>query len=98
MKKIIRKINIGEYFNEIRFPAGSWLVYDTNMDFVKAYIEPKPMFWSERNTVDWRECKVWSFDGHNRLVSNLEPYSELPSEVCKDFDKVIERKGYKVID
>lgn len=98
MKKIIRKINVGEYVRETRIPAGSWLVYDTEMQFVKAYIEPMPMYWSERNTVDWRECKVWSFDEHNRLVSTLEPYSEIPPEVCNDFDKVIEKKGFKVID
>lgn len=96
--KIIRKIVIGEYVKDVRFPAGSWLVYNTDMEFVKAYIEPKPMFWSERNTVDWRECKVWTFDEHNRLVSTLEPYSEVPSEVCNDFDKVIKKRGYIVVN
>lgn len=96
--KIIRKINIGEYVKEVRIPAGSWLVYDTNMEFVKAYIEPMPMFWDEGYTVTWKECKVWSFDEHNRLVSSLESYKGVPSDVSNDFDKVIEKKGYKVIE
>ena len=96
--KVIRKIVIGEYVNEVRFPAGSWIMYNTDMEFVKAYIEPKPMFWDEGYTVTWKECKVWSFDEHNRLVSTLETYDHVPSDVCNDFDKVIEKKGYKVIE
>ena len=73
-------------------------MYTTDMEIEKIYIEPKPMYCEKTNTVTWEQCKVETFDEHGRSVFSLEPFDHVPLDVCNDFDKVIEKKGYKVIE
>lgn len=97
-KKILQKINITQYIGNIHVMGGSWVMYTTDMEIEKIYIEPKPMYCEETNTVTWEECKVETFDEYSRSVFSLEPFDHIPLIVCNDFDKVIEKKGYKVIE
>lgn len=98
MKKILQKVNIGHYIGGLYLKGGSWCEYDTNMELVKVYTEPKPMYCERSNKVTWKECVILTFDEKGRSIEGLETFGNIPSIICEDFDKAIEKKKYIVVD
>lgn len=98
MKLILEKVKIGYRINNTFIKGGSWLVYNTDMELVKVYTEPKPMYLEETNSVTWEECSVLAIDERGNFVEGLDSFDNVPIEVYKDFDKVIEKRGFIVVD
>ena len=98
MKLILEKVKIGYRMNNMFIKGGSWLVYNTDMELVKVYTEPKPMYEENTNSVTWEECSILTFDERGNFKESLEPFDHVPNEVYKDFDKVIEKRGFIVVD
>lgn len=98
MKLILEKVKIGYRMNNMFIKGGSWLVYNTDMELVKVYTEPKPMYLEETSSVTWEECSVLTIDERGNFVEGLDSFDNVPIEVYKDFDKVIEKRGFIVVD
>ena len=98
MKLILEKVKIGSRMNNMFLKGGSWLVYNTDMELVKVYTEPKPMYEENTNSVTWEECYSLTIDERGNFKEGLTPFDHVPNEVYKDFDKVIEKRGFIVVD
>lgn len=98
MKLILEKVKIGYRMNNMFIKGGSWLVYNTNMELIKVYTEPKPMYQEETNSVTFEECYTLTFDERGNFKEGLESFDHVPLAVYYDFCKVIEKKGYIVVD
>ena len=98
MKLILEKVKIGYRMKNMFIKGGSWLVYNTNMELVKVYTEPKPIYQKETNSVTFEECYTLTFDERENFKEGLESFDHVPLAVYYDFCKVIEKRGYIVVD
>lgn len=98
MKLILEKVEMGYRMKNEWIPRGSWLVYNTDMELIKVYTEPKPMYEENTNTVSWEECYSLTIDERGNFKEGLTSFDHVPLAVFYDFCKVIEKKGYIVID